>query len=87
MLNEFSSLPQEAQRQVMSFLAFLRHNYILTEPNLQIPAPTHPSPKFYGCIDDETFIRHPQSEQPEREPILIPENLSVLTIYNFKIGK
>ena len=22
---------------------------------------------FYGCIQDETFIRHPQLEQPERE--------------------
>jgi hypothetical protein len=23
--------------------------------------------QFYGCIQDETFIRHPQGEQPERE--------------------
>jgi hypothetical protein len=23
--------------------------------------------RFYGCIQDETFIRHPQGEQPERE--------------------
>ena len=22
---------------------------------------------FYGCIQDETFIRHPQPEQPDRE--------------------
>jgi len=22
---------------------------------------------FYGSIEDETFIRHPQPEQPERE--------------------
>lgn len=22
---------------------------------------------LYGCIQDETFIRHPQPEQPERE--------------------
>ena len=22
---------------------------------------------FYGCIEDDTFIRHPQPEQPERE--------------------
>ncbi|MEA5620353.1 hypothetical protein VB711_21255 [Cronbergia sp. UHCC 0137] len=22
---------------------------------------------FYGCIQDGTFIRHPQPEQPERE--------------------
>jgi hypothetical protein len=23
--------------------------------------------QFYGCIQDETFIRQPQGEQPERE--------------------
>jgi hypothetical protein len=63
MLNEFSSLPQEAQRQVMSFIAFLRYNYTLTDPSLQIPDSTYPSPKFYGCIDDETLIRHPQGQQ------------------------
>ncbi|WP_199246082.1 hypothetical protein [[Phormidium] sp. ETS-05] len=26
--------------------------------------------QYYGCIDDETFIRHPQPEQPERQAIL-----------------
>jgi hypothetical protein len=26
-----------------------------------------PLSKFYGCIQDESFIRHPQNEQPERE--------------------
>jgi len=30
----------------------------------------YPLPQFYGCIEDETFIRHPQGEQPEREAIL-----------------
>lgn len=30
----------------------------------------HPLSKYYGCIDDETFVRHPQPEQPERETIL-----------------
>ena len=25
--------------------------------------------QFYGCIQDESFIRHPQNEQPEREPL------------------
>jgi hypothetical protein len=23
--------------------------------------------QFYGCIQDDSFIRHPQNEQPERE--------------------
>jgi hypothetical protein len=34
LLNEFFALPPEAQRQVMSFIAFLRHNYALTEPSI-----------------------------------------------------
>ncbi|MFB2875307.1 MULTISPECIES: hypothetical protein [Floridanema] len=25
--------------------------------------------QFYGCIQDDSFIRHPQNEQPEREPL------------------
>ena len=25
--------------------------------------------QFYGCIQDDSFFRHPQNEQPEREPL------------------
>ena len=25
--------------------------------------------QFYGCIQDDSFIRHPQNEQSEREPL------------------
>lgn len=25
--------------------------------------------QFYGCIQDDSFIRHPQNEQTEREPL------------------
>ncbi len=25
--------------------------------------------QFYGCIQDDSFFRHPQLEQPEREPL------------------
>ncbi len=25
--------------------------------------------RFYGCIQDDSFIRHPQNEQAEREPL------------------
>lgn len=28
-----------------------------------------PLSQFYGCIEDDSFIRHPQNEQPEREPL------------------
>jgi hypothetical protein len=34
LLNEFFALPPESQRQVLSFIAFLRHNYALIEPTL-----------------------------------------------------
>ncbi|MEH2142485.1 hypothetical protein [Nostoc sp.] len=30
----------------------------------------YPLPQLYGCIQDETFFRYPQGQQPEREPIL-----------------
>ncbi len=32
MLNEFLSLPVEAQRQVIDFIAFLRQRYAVVEP-------------------------------------------------------
>ena len=25
--------------------------------------------QFYGCIQDDSFFRHPQPEQPERKPL------------------
>ena len=28
-----------------------------------------PLSEFYGCIQDDSFIRHPQNDQPEREPL------------------
>jgi hypothetical protein len=28
-----------------------------------------PLSQFYGCIQDDSFIRHPQLEQPERETL------------------
>lgn len=48
------------------------------------PIETTPLSQFYGCIQDDSFIRHPQNEQPEREPLewnifLIP--MSVLFIW------
>jgi len=40
------------------------------QPETQIETLEYPLTKFYGCIQDETFFRHPQGQQPEREPIL-----------------
>lgn len=28
-----------------------------------------PLAQFYGCIEDDSFFRHPQSEQPGRESL------------------
>jgi hypothetical protein len=39
------------------------------QPETQTETPEYPLAKFYGCIEDETFFRHPQGQQQEREPI------------------
>ncbi|MEH2154231.1 hypothetical protein [Nostoc sp.] len=33
------------------------------EPETQIETPEYPLTKFYGCIQDETFFRHPQGQK------------------------
>jgi hypothetical protein len=43
---------------------------LTTSPTTPTGSDAHPLAQYYGCIDDETFIRHPQPEQSEREPIL-----------------
>lgn len=40
------------------------------QPAIQAETSQYPLPQFYGCIQDETFFRHPQEQQPERESIL-----------------
>jgi len=40
------------------------------QPETRTETPEYPLTQFYGCIQDETFFRHPQGQQPEREPIL-----------------
>ena len=47
-----------------------RHIIQLLIESLQTETPEYPLPQFYGCIQDETFFRHPQGQQAEREPIL-----------------
>jgi len=38
--------------------------YQISQPNV---SETVPLSQFYGCIQDESLIRHPQGEQLERE--------------------
>jgi hypothetical protein len=62
-LEEIQSLSPEKQQKVLDFTESL-----IQEQN---PASDESSlTDFYGCIQDETFIRHPQGSQPEREPIV-----------------
>lgn len=37
LMNEFLSLPAEAQRQVIDFIAFLRQRYAVVEPGSESP--------------------------------------------------
>jgi hypothetical protein len=40
------------------------------QPETQTESSEYPQEQFYGCIQDETFFRHSQGQQQEREPIL-----------------
>ena|GEM_PF-2564264 len=42
---------------------------LVYEPAQKFMASNKVNPKFYGCIDDDTFVRHSQGTQSEREPI------------------
>jgi hypothetical protein len=59
-LEKVRSLPLEKQQKVLDFAESLTQE-------------SHPAPEtssirdFYGCIQDETFIRHPQGTQSDRE--------------------
>ena len=43
---------------------------LVYEPASKFAASNKVNPKFYGCIDDDTIVRHPHGTQSEREPIL-----------------
>ncbi|MBR8834345.1 MAG: hypothetical protein DSM106950_10000 [Stigonema ocellatum SAG 48.90 = DSM 106950] len=40
------------------------------KPETPTETPEYPLTQFYGCIQDETFFRHPQGQQLEREAVL-----------------
>jgi hypothetical protein len=42
---------------------------IVYQTSLPKDIETLPLSELYGCINDDSFIRHPQNEQPEREPL------------------
>lgn len=42
---------------------------IVYQTSLPKAVEAEPLLQFYGCIQDDSFIRHPQNEQPERESL------------------
>jgi hypothetical protein len=42
---------------------------IVYQTSLSKAVEVHPLARFYGCIQDDSFFRHPQGEQPERESL------------------
>ena len=40
---------------------------LIPEPTTSKSLNAHPLSQFYGCIDDDSSVRHPQPEEPERE--------------------
>jgi hypothetical protein len=52
LLNEFLSLPPEAQRQLMDFIAFLRQRYAVVEPASQSPNIDLINDSFIGMWSD-----------------------------------
>jgi hypothetical protein len=52
LLNEFLSLPVEAQRQVIDFIAFLRQKYAGIEPASQSPEIDLMNHSFIGMWSD-----------------------------------
>jgi hypothetical protein len=52
LLNEFLSLPSEAQRQVIDFIAFLRHRYAVVQPASESPDSDFINHSFIGMWSD-----------------------------------
>ncbi|MEA5512907.1 hypothetical protein [Nodularia sp. UHCC 0506] len=52
LLNEFLSLPAEAQRQVIDFIAFLRQRYAVVEPASQSSDDNFINHSFIGMWSD-----------------------------------
>lgn len=42
---------------------------IVYQTSLSKAIEAEPFSQFYGCIQDDSFFRHPQPEQPERESL------------------
>ena len=70
-------IPELEQQLLQLSPSDKRHIIQLLTESLQAETQTlpqriteYPLPQFYGCIQDETFFRYPQGQQPKREAIL-----------------
>jgi hypothetical protein len=67
-LQELDSISEDMLIEVLSFLRLLKINQ--DKADIEPETSEYPLIKFYGCIQDDTFFRHPQGKQPEREAIV-----------------
>lgn len=66
-LEKVRSLSPDKQQEILDFAEFLLQKSQATSPQELSIQPEPSLAEFYGCIQDETFIRHPQGTQPDRE--------------------
>ncbi len=59
-LEQVRSLSPDKQQEILDFAEFLIQKF---QPTSAMPH----KDEFYGCIQDETFIRHPQGNQSDHE--------------------
>lgn len=67
-LEKVRSLSPDKQQEILDFAEFLFQKSRTASDQSSIQ-PERSLAEFYGCIQDETFIRHPQGNQPDREPL------------------
>jgi|GEM_PF-449528 hypothetical protein len=67
---ELMALMQVYQKKLLLKATAFREAVRRGLQSLKPKTPEYPLTQFYGCIQDETFIRHPQGKQQEREAIL-----------------
>jgi hypothetical protein len=68
-LEQIQRLPVSAQQEALRYIEALTAKYIpVKKSEMADTAGTHhPLAQFYGCIDDETFLRQPQGQLNDRE--------------------
>jgi Protein of unknown function (DUF2281) len=68
-LEQIQRLPASVQKEALCYIEALiaKHLPINSTKSTDCIEIKYSSSQFYGCIDDETFIRQPQGELNDRE--------------------